>query len=234
MIKIKLLELRRKIFPDYSVIPFFICLFGQLLTYYGTRVLNIIVRGSVEEYLDLSTAFDRSLPSVPVWSYVYFLSFAFWIVSYILVAREDKKLFYRLMAADFMAKIICVVFFVAMPTVALRPEVPDTCGAWLMKILYVIDRPDNLFPSLHCIVTWLSLRYVFYCKNVNSHYKVFSAAATVCVFICVLLTKQHVAVDIAGGVAVAELTSVISDKTGISSLYERTDILGKLYSARGN
>lgn len=229
----KIIELRRKILPDYSVIPFWICLAAQLLTYYGTRLLNFLFRGPVDGYLDLSTAFDRAIPSVPIWSYVYFLSFAFWTVSYILAARENKETFYRLMTADMMCKIVSIAVFAVMPTMAVRPEVPETYGAWLMKLLYAIDRPDNLFPSLHCVVTWLSFRYILGCKKVSTGYKVFSGVAAVSVFACVLLTKQHVVVDIAAGVAVAEIASVISDKTGISSVYGYTDILGKIYSARG-
>lgn len=230
--RLKLIGLRRKIMPDYSVIPFYICLIGQLLTYYGTRIINSLVRGPVDGYLDLSTAFDRSVPCIPVWSYVYFLSFAFWAVSYIIVSRESNELFYRLMTADMMSKLVCIAFFVAMPTVAIRPEVPDACGAWLMKILYAIDRPDNLFPSMHCVVTWLSFRYLLGCKKVKTGYKVFSGIAAVSIFACVLLTKQHVVVDIAAGIAVAEIMTVISNKTHISSVYRHTDILGTVYSAR--
>lgn len=221
-------DLRRKFIPDYAVLPLILCLIGQMATYYGTRLINMLIHGSVAGYTDLTLEIDRMIPVIPLWSVVYFASYVFWIVSYIAAGRENKGFFCRMMTADAIGKIICFIIFIAMPTTAERPEITGGgFGETLLKYLYSIDLPDNLFPSMHCLISWFSFRFVMKSAKTPQWCKISAFVFAVAVFASVLFTKQHTFVDIISGVAVAELSVQIGFRTNkLYKIYEKLDITG--------
>ena len=68
-----------------------------------------------------------------------------------------------------------------------------------------MDSPDNLFPSIHCLESWVCLRTAFAIKGLPSWYKGASAVMTVGVFLSTVFLKQHVVVDMVGAVVAVEL-----------------------------
>ncbi len=224
---------RGRFIPDYAVIPLFFCLFGQMAAYYGSRIINPLLHGPIENYLNIMTDLDRLIPVVPMWSVIYMLSYVFWVVSYILISRESKELCYKLIIADLMSKVVCLLIFVVMPTAIVRPEVSgNDLGGWLLNWVYNADTPDNLFPSMHCLISWFCFRYILPCKKVSAVYKVISGVMTFAIFASVVFTKQHVIVDIFGGVLVAELFSQISNRTSMYKCLEKFDCLDRIYGRK--
>lgn len=131
---------------------------------------------------------------------------------------------YRLAAADFFAKLICFVFFIVLPTTNVRPSVEG--GGFIpfvMRFIYWVDTPTNLFPSIHCFVAWLGTRYIYECKSLR-HRALISALCTIgtlLVFASTLFTKQHVLPDVISGVAVAEIGWLVARFTKLPRLLER-------------
>ncbi len=155
----------------------------------------------------LALPIDAQLPFLPSWGWVYIGSYFFWIYIYITAARCSKDLACRLAISDIAGKLIAFLFFLAFPTTIVRPEIAGTgLTSFLMRTIYTLDSPTNLFPSLHCFVPWLGTRCIFSAKNLKHKgiHCVFSFTGTMLVFASVLFTKQHVAVDILGGILVAE------------------------------
>lgn len=228
----KLISLRRRLIPDYAVIQYLICAVGLCIAYYFTRFVNFVCRDGIDTYTDLTTRLDGMIPAVPLWTVVYFLSYVFWIVSYLWVSRESREMSNRLLFSDILGKLFCTVVYIAFPTTSSRPsDFGEKTGAWMLEMLYTIDMQDNLFPSMHCSVSWFAMRYVLKCRKIPVWYKVFSVFATLAVFAAVLFTKQHVIVDIFGGIAVAELSVLICERTGAWKIYDRFD-MGKFYERR--
>lgn len=228
----KLINLRRKILPDYSVLPFIVCLVGQLIAYYATRLVNYSFRGMPETFTDIASDWDRMIPVMPIWSVVYFLSYVFWAVSYVWVSRESKEVCNRLLMADMIGKLLCAAVFVIFPTTLARPTV-DTSSfdGWLLNYIYSIDQPDNLLPSMHCSVSWFSARFAGKSKIIPKWYKILAFVSAFLVFASVLFTKQHVIIDIFAGVLVAEISMLISKHTNLYKLYDRLD-LGRYYERK--
>lgn len=223
---------RSKFIPDYAVIQYLLCALGLCTTYWLTRLINFILRGGPENYLDITTSLDRAIPVIPVWTVMYFISYVFWIISYLWVSKESREMSNRLLTADMLGKIICTAVFLIVPTTAARPTVPtDAFAAPLLELLYVLDSPDNLFPSMHCSVSWFAMRYVLKCRKIPKWYKITSVISTLAVFASVLFTKQHVIIDIFGGIAVAELSIQLSDRTGLHKLHDKLDV-GKFYERK--
>lgn len=225
-------DLRRKLIPDYAAVQYLICALGLCMAYYLTKLLNYLFRGGYDTYLDITSDLDRLIPVIPVWTVMYFLSYVFWIISYLWVSRESREMSNRLLFADMIGKFLCTAVFLIVPTTTVRPPVAeDAFAAPLLELLYVIDTPENLFPSMHCSVSWFAVRYVLKCGKIPKWYKAVAVLSTLAVFAAVLFTKQHVIIDIFGGIAVAELSIQVSDRTGLYKIYDKLDV-GRFYEKR--
>lgn len=210
-------EFVNKILPPYAVLPLILCPIINMVVYSGAQ---LIVRG--QHHYDFTTAWDNMIPVVPAWTLVYLGCFLIWIVNYILVCRESRGICYEFLSAEALSKLICGVFFLFLPTTNLRPELVGNDGfTQMLRFVYTVDQPVNLFPSIHCLAIWYSWRGLIKCEKVPGWYKWISFLFVWMVFLSVLYTKQHVLVDIVGGVVVAEIGWYLSGKLHLGNVYER-------------
>lgn len=170
--------------------------------------------------LDMTTALDRKIPVQPMWTLVYVGAYLFWAVNYVLMARGRD--WYRIMAAEATAKLICGLFFVLLPTTNIRPMVQGSdVGAWLLRLIYQIDAASNLFPSIHCLESWICFAGLRGRKNIPLWYRIFSGIFAAAVCISTLTTRQHVLADVIAGVLLAEAALFLSRRFGRGRYLER-------------
>lgn len=206
--------LRKKvtpIVPVYMLFPAALCASVNFLAYYGSRILM----GNAKHY-DLTTAADRFIPFRPGWVIIYLLSFVFWVVGYCMVARQGKEHWYRFALTNIMAKLICGICFLILPTTNVRPEIAeDGIFARLMAMVYAMDTPTELFPSIHCLESWLCYIGVRGQKKTPEWYRSFACVFAVMVFASTQFTKQHYLVDIAGALLIAEGCWFLAQRTNL-------------------
>ena len=180
----------------------------DLFAYYGTILLN---RGAV--YHTMALPVDARIPFVPAMMLVYVLAFVQWIVCYGLMVFEPRgRCRYFALAAIF-AELICAACFLLWPTwMADRPVPAGTDFlSRLTAFIFAADDPSrNLFPSLHCVHSWLCLRITLASDRVKPPLRMVNGAFTLLVLASVVLVKQHVIVDIPAGIATAELGLLLS------------------------
>jgi membrane-associated phospholipid phosphatase len=134
------------------------------------------------------SAIDRTVPFVPWTIAVYLSQFAILFLTLWRVRDVVPPL-----TAIAIATLLSAIIFIAWPTTIPRPQTANAAfGA-----LWLFDVPANCFPSLHVALAmiaaffwpdrWRPLAYIW-------------AAA---IALSTLTTKQHYAVDVAGGVVVA-------------------------------
>ena len=171
---------------------------------------------------NIETGVDRSIPFVPEFLVIYFGCYVFWAVNYILIARQDRRSVYQFFTGDFISRCVCLVSFLTFPTTNTRPLITGS-GLWNQAALwlYSIDAADNLFPSIHCLVSWFCYLGIRGRKEIPRWYQSVSMVIAILVFASTLLTKQHVIVDVAGGVLLAEFCFFIGRKTDLYRIYER-------------
>ena len=171
---------------------------------------------------NIETGVDRSIPFVPEFLMIYFGCYVFWAVNYILIARQDRRSVYQFFTGDFISRCVCLVSFLAFPTTNTRPLITGS-GLWNQAALwlYSIDAADNLFPSIHCLVSWFCYLGIRGRKEIPRWYQSVSMVIAILVFASTLLTKQHVIVDVAGGILLAEFCFFIGRKTDLYRIYER-------------
>lgn len=164
-------------------------------------------------HYDMTTLLDEKIPFLPWTVSVYFGCYLFWCVNYYLCARQKKEERDRFFCADFWSKGICFFLFLLLPTTNIRPEIWGA-SVWekIMCLLYWVDAPDNLFPSIHCLVSWLCWIGVRKRKEIPVAYRWFSLIFAAAVCLSTLTTRQHVTADVFGGILLAEISYGISRK----------------------
>ena len=139
-------------------------------------------------------------------------------------------------AADFLSRAVCLAFYLFYPTTNTRPAVEPE-GFWnqVVAALYAVDAADNLFPSIHCLVSWFCYIGLRGRRDVPKWYRGVSCLLAVLVCISTLTTKQHVIVDVIGGVLLAEICYAIARMTPIWKSYEKAlDLVNQKIFVKGN
>lgn len=108
---------------------------------------------------------------------------------------------------------LSVVLFI-FPTTLARPEVTGSgfCND-LVRFIYRMDAPVNLFPSIHCLESWCCIHAAFAMKKPPKWYRYATTVMALGVFASTLFVKQHVLVDVFGGIIVYEIGYYIAGKT---------------------
>jgi membrane-associated phospholipid phosphatase len=204
-----------KILPKYAFLPLIICLGLNAFTYFGTRLFTTGLY-----HYDLSLPIDHMIPFTPFMMSVYVLAYVVWIVGFIVIGRESREVCYEVLTAEQIAKLCCLVAFIAIPTTIIRPEVTGTgFFQWLSRLIYSMDSPDNLLPSVHCLENWICFRGAMKCKKVGKGYKIFTFVAAILVFASTLMVKQHVVLDVVAAIVVVELGLFLSRRFNLSKIY---------------
>lgn len=218
----KSMKKRRRMIPKKMRIPIFLALAVNMMAYYGSRLLT-----TNRFHYDLSCSLDGKIPFVPWTIIIYWGCYVFWIVNYIIGCRQNEEKAFRFLSADFLAKLVCLLCFLALPTTNIRPVIEGS-SIWeeLMKMLYNVDAADNLFPSIHCLTSCFCFIAVRGNDKVPQWYRVVSLLIAVSICISTLTTKQHVLIDVVAGAALSEISWLIVEKTGFSKWY--ADIISKI------
>lgn len=186
--------------PKYAIKPLALALLVNSCVYMGIAQLRRFLTFS-----SLETPLDTALPFLAPFVLFYVLAFVQWGLNYLLIARDSKELCYRFAFGNIIAKLICLFFFVFLPTTLARPEVTgtDLCSR-LVRLIYTFDPPVNLFPSIHCLESWCCIRASFLLKKSNRTYQTATLIMSLGVFVSTLFIKQHVIADVFGGIVVFE------------------------------
>lgn len=204
-----------KIIPKVMWLPLFLTLLVNTITYNGSRLLT-----AGRFHYDLTNSLDERIPFVAWTVLIYLGCYVFWIVNYVIGCRQEKEEAFRFMGADLLAKLCCLLCFLVFPTTNTRP-VLEGHSIWdeVMRMLYGLDAADNLFPSIHCLTSWLCFIAVRRNRKVPDWYKAASLLIAVSICISTLTTKQHVMIDVFAGVALAEGSYLFVKKSGFAVWY---------------
>lgn len=200
----------------FWLLPLLAVIWNQLV--YGGG--QLLARSAYHHSLEVWA--DGLIPFLPWTVSIYLGCFLFWTVLYLYFARGDRVFALRFFSADLMAKGVCFLFFLLLPTTNLRPPVPGD-GLWdhLLRFVYQVDAPSNLFPSIHCLVSWLCFIGARNCKNLPPWAVRSTGLTAALICLSTLTTRQHVLADVAGGILLAELSWWAAGSPYISQPFSR-------------
>lgn len=199
------------------------------LAYNGARVIN-----KTFHHYRMALPIDDLFPFLPWTIVIYFGCFLFWAVNYILASMESREDSDRFFLADLLSKLVCLLVFVFFPATMERPEVTGSdIFSQLVRILYWLDPPTSLFPSIHCINSWLCWIVVRRSRRIPRFYKWFSFLFAIAVCVSTLTVRQHVFVDTVSGVLLAEVCYCAAGSPILLTLFRRgTDKILSLFQKK--
>ena len=162
--------------PHWILLPLVAFIWNQVI-YQGAFFLT-----ASRHHFDFALPVDSTIPLIPWTIVIYYGCFLHWGLHYICVAKLGNRNTRQFYAADFLIKSVSFLFFLCLPTVMHRPEVTGT-GFWndTIRFLYWMDKPYNLFPSIHCSVSWLCWISVRKNTQVPKWYRYFALIAAIAV-----------------------------------------------------
>lgn len=210
-------ETLNRLLPKYVRLPLLLVVLVNMVVYY---VPSRLLATDVPRY-DLSLALDGLLPCVPFFLLFYVLAYGQWIGSHIFHSHDSVQLCYRLAMADIFSKVICLLCFVFIPTEITRPEiVGNGFFEWGTRFIYTIDAPVNLFPSIHCLESWLCFRGAMMLQKKRAWYITVQGVLALLVFASTVLIKQHFVIDIPAGILACEIGLFLSGRCKLWRVFE--------------
>lgn len=156
------------------------------------------------------TALDQRIPFAPGAVYVYALAYT--AVFFPAFVVGCPRLFRRTALAYAVAIALALVVYALAPVSAvdLRAD-PADVGAggfagWGVRVLYALDPPTNVLPSLHVALVWLA---VWSAWKAWPAVGIGAAAAALAITASTTLVKQHFVLDLGAGAVLAALVAAL-------------------------
>jgi membrane-associated phospholipid phosphatase len=150
--------------------------------------------------LNLAIGLDEHIPFIPEFAVIYLLYIPMIIFVFAFYWNDYKT--YRLLSLMLIAVIsIAILIYYAFQTEVLRPIFASTdFFTRLTNTIYKYDMPNNTFPSLHVALTSSVTAFVY---EKDSKVGLVLMPLTFLIIISTMFIKQHVFLDIIGGLMLA-------------------------------
>lgn len=173
---------------------------------------------------NMSLPLDAYLPLWTPMIAVYLLAYVQWTVHWVLLSRQSAALCGRFAAGEILGKLLCAAVFVLYPTTLIRPSLMGgSVFDRVTALIYLLDAPTNLLPSVHCFQSWMCLRLALRAKGLPKWYAPFTAVFSTLVFASTLLVKQHVLLDLPAAILAAETGLLLARATRFDRALERLE-----------
>ncbi len=154
---------------------------------------------------------DYQIPFLSAFIIPYVLAYIQWIVGYMAIARNGREYCHTVMGGEILSKIMIGMLFIFFPTTMLREEIiGNDLLSRMVEVLYRIDPPTNLFPSIHCLESYICMKAALEMKSHTKKFRMGMIGMSILVFLSTVFIKQHVILDFFGAVIVAEIGRLIS------------------------
>ena len=134
--------------PKFMLIPLFISITWNSITYFGSRLLT-----TNWHHINAEISLDSIVPLVPWTVFIYLSCYIYWLANYILGVRQSREEAFRFISADFFAKTICLIQMRL--TIFSLPFTASQAGFAILQLERIRE-----YLSLMCCFHWF-LRYVY-------------------------------------------------------------------------
>lgn len=190
----------KKVISFYSAVLLAVMLVVTCIVYWVTPIWT-----NRFFHYTMTTEIDKLIPFRPEFVIPYVLAYIQWGVGFFLIARTDKKYSTHMLGGTIISKLITGLLFVVVPTTMDRAVISGTdLFSKMVSYIYQADPAINLFPSIHCLDSWICFRSSFNREYFSPGYSFAMGIFTAFVILSTVFIKQHVIIDALGALAVAE------------------------------
>jgi membrane-associated phospholipid phosphatase len=161
--------------------------------------------------IDITSSFDRQIPLIPAWVWIYMGCYIFPFVP--LFAAKDWHRFNRGLIAIVFANVAAFIVYLVFPVAIPRPVLGTSLSEKALAFIYAIDFNPAVteLPSLHVTFSWL---VYFMCRKQGLSRLKLGLVMTVAILITLstMFVKQHLIVDVIAGLALATSTWYLAGK----------------------
>ena len=164
-----------------------------------------------KEYHYLSSALDDKIKVFAPAVIIYVLSYLQWAYALRqLSIQSDTKMVHQYCLAIIIGSLIGMFIFIIYPTaIHIKPLNDNSLCARLLNFIYSIDYGSECMPSFHTMCSTFSCFILKGC-NLNKKTRINNYLFTILVLLSLLLTKQHVLIDIPTGFILALFSLYLS------------------------
>lgn len=168
---------------------------------------------------NLTLPVDGLIPLIPQFILIYHLWYLFIIINIGYLLLRDRNEFLRAILSINLGNILAYITFFFFQSKVPRPVIAEN-GIFesIVRFTYTIDQPYNGFPSIHVLTTAVMM-IALARMDIRKSYKYGSLVFGLLIILSTVVVKQHVFVDILGGLTYAGASYVII--SGILSRYLR-------------
>jgi membrane-associated phospholipid phosphatase len=153
-------------------------------------------------------ALDSYIPFNKYFIVPYFLWFGFVAATVLYFFLTDKERFTKLILFLYSGMTVFLIISTIYPSASgLRPVyVPgNNFFAYMVRFLYRIDTPTNVFPSIHVYNSLACFAAIMGCPKLRQHRNTvfFSGCLTIAIILSTMFLKQHSVIDVIGGFMMA-------------------------------
>ena len=156
---------------------------------------------------DLMTPFDKAIPFLPNWVWIYH-SIIPMIFATSLLLVKSRRLFFTMIWSCVVATVVLNLFYIFLPSFYPRVDfVVEDLSTYLLELTRAIDKANNTFPSGHVTFAWL----IYYAASFSEVAKKYSPIKglymvwALMISFATLALKQHYIVDVVSGIFLAAL-----------------------------
>ena len=161
---------------------------------------------------------ELKVPKWPHWIIVYMSLNALLLMPVFYLNSHEIK---RIAAAFIFCTLVAGIIFYIFPAKVVFDRstegLPNYLN-WIYQRIYAVDLPYNSLPSLHVSFSYLAMRAITWKVNSFRHQGPFLFWFLL-IAISVVVTHQHHILDIAAGIALAEMAFLLSFKSRLLSLH---------------
>ena len=155
---------------------------------------------------------EEQLPFLPVFEYLYVLTFL--VPALLIVTVRSYDRFLRLLRALGIALLVAYTTYLLFPVYLERPHLEVTSLHTRLLSWQYLDKPYNHFPSLHVTLSWLAV----HSSQVSRRSRIGLAILASGISISTLFVKQHYIVDVIFGFVLAWTAWTLAGRNAIPTL----------------
>lgn len=179
---------------------------GLMLVFPILGLIYAAVNKPHEVVYSLVTPLDSAMPFIKVFAIPYsvwiFYIYACLIYFYI----KDRNVYYLSLGTYIVSALISYTIYSVFQTTVPRPVVPeDDLLSSLVNFIYRRDQPYNCFPSIHVFSSYLMIKSLKKSGFGNWKNRTVIYTSSTLIIMSTMFVKQHVILDIVGGIVLAEV-----------------------------
>lgn len=183
------------------LLPF--CVF---LTLPLSGTLYYLTNQDTVQVYNFSTRIDEWIPFLKVFILPYMIWYPFVYISLFVLMVRNRKLYYKFMLVLNLCFVVCFYIYTQYQTTFIRPVATGTDWlSWMVQLVQTYDQPYNCFPSLHVVTSYLVVRAYAKSSGFQTRTRLLVYGIGISIILSTLFVKQHVLMDVIGGIGVVEV-----------------------------